>query len=65
MAGEYEGTWITGTEAAAMLGVSMPTFYKLKRENPEKLKTSAGRKYLDLDVIELAALLGIRAKQAR
>jgi predicted DNA-binding transcriptional regulator AlpA len=61
----YAGTWMSATEAMAMLGCSSPTFYRWRANDPEFPKRNERGRYLDLDVLEYAAKMGIRAKNLR
>lgn len=62
---EYEGTWVSSTEAAAILGCSVPTIYRWRANDPEFPVPNRRGRYLDLDLVEYAAKMGIRAKRLR
>ena len=62
---DYSGTWMSATEAMAMLGCSSPTFYRWRASDPDFPKRNDRGRYLDLDVLEYAAKMGIRAKSLR
>ena len=58
------GTWVNTTEAAAMLGCSVPTLWAWRKKEDFPKQNEHGL-FSELDVLEYAAKMGIRAKRLR
>jgi predicted DNA-binding transcriptional regulator AlpA len=63
MANETEN-WVNTTEAAAMLGCSVPTLWAWRKREDFPRQNEHGL-FCELDVLEYAAKMGIRAKRLR